>query len=88
MDGYLDNQLMLFGWLNHGMEIPVADVDGPLLYLKLQTNSIFGGLLCHRLFKNSLIESNIFDAFTSKCQSKAQYSPAQKNQGRIVGKQV
>ncbi|KAL3646709.1 Proteasome subunit beta type-3 [Castilleja foliolosa] len=33
-------------------------------------------------------ESNIFDAFTSKCQSKAQYSPAQKNQGRIVGKQV
>ncbi|KAL3646674.1 hypothetical protein CASFOL_009218 [Castilleja foliolosa] len=33
-------------------------------------------------------ESNIFDAFTSKCQSKAQYSPAQKNQGQIVGKQV
>ncbi|KAL3633720.1 hypothetical protein CASFOL_022482 [Castilleja foliolosa] len=40
---------------SHGMEIPVADVDGPLLYLKLQTNSIFGGLLCHRLLKNSLI---------------------------------
>ncbi|KAL3633717.1 hypothetical protein CASFOL_022479 [Castilleja foliolosa] len=55
MDGYLNNQLMLFGWLSQGMEIPVADVDGPLLYLKLQTNSIFGGLLCHRLFKNSLI---------------------------------
>ncbi|KAL3633714.1 hypothetical protein CASFOL_022476 [Castilleja foliolosa] len=55
MDGYWGNQLMLFGWLSHGMEIPVADADGPLLYLKLQTNSFFGGLLCHRLFRNSLI---------------------------------
>ncbi|KAL3614469.1 hypothetical protein CASFOL_041555 [Castilleja foliolosa] len=48
-------------------------------------------LLPHELseldFKETL-ESNIFDAFTPKCQSKAQYSPAQKIQGRIVGKQV
>ncbi|KAL3619498.1 hypothetical protein CASFOL_037068 [Castilleja foliolosa] len=41
-----------------------------------------------RLMRTLHAESNIFDAFTSKCQSKAQYSPAQKNQGRIVGKQV
>ncbi|KAL3633711.1 hypothetical protein CASFOL_022473 [Castilleja foliolosa] len=54
MDGYLDNQLMLFGWLSHIMEMPVADADGPLLYMNLQTNSFFGGLFCHRLFRNSL----------------------------------
>ncbi|KAL3633695.1 hypothetical protein CASFOL_022457 [Castilleja foliolosa] len=29
MDGYLDNKLMLLGWLSHGMAMPVADVDGP-----------------------------------------------------------
>ncbi|KAL3633781.1 hypothetical protein CASFOL_022543 [Castilleja foliolosa] len=27
MDGYLDNQLMLLGWLSHGMAMPVADTD-------------------------------------------------------------
>ncbi|KAL3633786.1 hypothetical protein CASFOL_022548 [Castilleja foliolosa] len=49
MDGYLDNQLMLLGWLSPGMAMPVADADGRLLFHKLQTNSFLGGLLCHRL---------------------------------------
>ncbi|KAL3633725.1 hypothetical protein CASFOL_022487 [Castilleja foliolosa] len=42
MDGYLDNQLMLLGWLSPGMAMPVADADGRLLFLKLQTNSFLG----------------------------------------------
>ncbi|KAL3633683.1 hypothetical protein CASFOL_022445 [Castilleja foliolosa] len=54
MDGYLDNQLIFLGWLSHGMAMPVADADGPLLFLKLQTNSFLGELLCHHLFKISL----------------------------------
>ncbi|KAL3633730.1 hypothetical protein CASFOL_022492 [Castilleja foliolosa] len=55
MDGYLDNQLMLLRCLSHGMAMPVADANGRLLYLKLQTNLFLGGLLCHRLFRISLI---------------------------------
>ncbi|KAL3633740.1 hypothetical protein CASFOL_022502 [Castilleja foliolosa] len=31
MDGYLDNKLMLLGWLNHGMAMPVEDADGPFI---------------------------------------------------------
>ncbi|KAL3633724.1 hypothetical protein CASFOL_022486 [Castilleja foliolosa] len=45
MDGYLYNQLMLLGWLSPGMAMPVADADGRLLFLKLQTISFLGGLL-------------------------------------------
>ncbi|KAL3633734.1 hypothetical protein CASFOL_022496 [Castilleja foliolosa] len=42
MDGYLDNQLMLFGWLSHEMEMPVADADGPFIISEI-TNKIFFG---------------------------------------------
>ncbi|KAL3633716.1 hypothetical protein CASFOL_022478 [Castilleja foliolosa] len=57
MDGYLDNQLMFLGWLSHGMAMPVADADGPFIISEITNKLIFGGLLCHRLFKISLTVS-------------------------------
>ncbi|KAL3633769.1 hypothetical protein CASFOL_022531 [Castilleja foliolosa] len=42
MDGYLDNQLMLLGWLSHGMAMPVADTDGPFIISEITNKIIFG----------------------------------------------
>ncbi|KAL3633735.1 hypothetical protein CASFOL_022497 [Castilleja foliolosa] len=54
MDGYLDNQLMLLGWLSHGMAMPVAYADGPFIISEITNILVLGGLLRHRLFKISL----------------------------------
>ncbi|KAL3633778.1 hypothetical protein CASFOL_022540 [Castilleja foliolosa] len=42
MDGYLDNQLMLLGWLSHGMAMPVADTDGPFIISEITNKIVFG----------------------------------------------
>ncbi|KAL3633689.1 hypothetical protein CASFOL_022451 [Castilleja foliolosa] len=41
MDGYLDNQLMLLGWLIHGMAMPVADTDGPFIISEITNKLVF-----------------------------------------------
>ncbi|KAL3633681.1 hypothetical protein CASFOL_022443 [Castilleja foliolosa] len=41
MDGYLDNQLMLLGWLIHGMAMPVADAGGPFIISEITNKLIF-----------------------------------------------
>ncbi|KAL3633759.1 hypothetical protein CASFOL_022521 [Castilleja foliolosa] len=42
MDGYLDNQLMLLGWLSHGMAMPVADTDGPFIISEITNKIVWG----------------------------------------------
>ncbi|KAL3633682.1 hypothetical protein CASFOL_022444 [Castilleja foliolosa] len=42
MDGYLDNQLMLLGWLSHEMAMPVADADDPFIIYEITNKLAFG----------------------------------------------
>ncbi|KAL3633708.1 hypothetical protein CASFOL_022470 [Castilleja foliolosa] len=52
MEGYLDNQLMLLGWLNHGMAMPVADVDGPFIISEITNKLVFGWTIVSSSFQD------------------------------------
>ncbi|KAL3633709.1 hypothetical protein CASFOL_022471 [Castilleja foliolosa] len=52
MDGYLDNQLMLLGWLSHGMAMPVADVDGPFIISEITNKLIFWWTIASSSFQD------------------------------------
>ncbi|KAL3633728.1 hypothetical protein CASFOL_022490 [Castilleja foliolosa] len=52
MDGYLDNQLMLLGWLSHGMAMPVADVDGPFIISEIINKLVFGWTIVSSFFQD------------------------------------
>ncbi|KAL3633713.1 hypothetical protein CASFOL_022475 [Castilleja foliolosa] len=52
MDGYLDNQLMLLGWLSHGMAMPVADADGPFIISEITNKLIFGWTIVSSSFQD------------------------------------
>ncbi|KAL3633738.1 hypothetical protein CASFOL_022500 [Castilleja foliolosa] len=52
MDGYLDNQLMLLGWLSHGMAMPVADADGPFIISEITNKLIFGWTIVSSPFQD------------------------------------
>ncbi|KAL3633731.1 hypothetical protein CASFOL_022493 [Castilleja foliolosa] len=41
MDGYLDNQFMLLGWLSHRMAMPEADDNGPLIISEITNKLVF-----------------------------------------------
>ncbi|KAL3633699.1 hypothetical protein CASFOL_022461 [Castilleja foliolosa] len=69
MDGYLDNQLMLLGWLSQGMAMPVADVDGPFIISKTANKLVFWWT----------IASSCFQDFAYCCSRELIFSnPAQK----------
>ncbi|KAL3633678.1 hypothetical protein CASFOL_022440 [Castilleja foliolosa] len=51
MDGYLDNQLMLLGWLSHGMAIPVADADVPFIS-EITNKLVFGWTIVSSSFQD------------------------------------
>ncbi|KAL3633680.1 hypothetical protein CASFOL_022442 [Castilleja foliolosa] len=51
MDGYLDNQLMLLGWLSHGMAMPVADADGPFIS-EITNKLVFGWTIVSSSFQD------------------------------------
>ncbi|KAL3633723.1 hypothetical protein CASFOL_022485 [Castilleja foliolosa] len=52
MDGYLDNRLMLLGWLSHGMAMPVADVDGPFIISEIINKLVFGWTIVSSSFQD------------------------------------
>ncbi|KAL3633703.1 hypothetical protein CASFOL_022465 [Castilleja foliolosa] len=52
MNGYLDNQLMLLGWLSHGMAMPVADVDGPFIISEIINKLVFGWTIVSSSFQD------------------------------------
>ncbi|KAL3633755.1 hypothetical protein CASFOL_022517 [Castilleja foliolosa] len=52
MDGYLDNQLMLLGWLSHGMAMPVAYADGPFIISEITNKLIFGWTIVSSSFQD------------------------------------
>ncbi|KAL3633737.1 hypothetical protein CASFOL_022499 [Castilleja foliolosa] len=52
MDGYLDNQLMMLGWLSHGMAMPVADADGPFIISEITNKLIFGWTIVSSSFQD------------------------------------
>ncbi|KAL3633785.1 hypothetical protein CASFOL_022547 [Castilleja foliolosa] len=52
MDGYLDNQLMLLGWLSHRMAMPVADVDGPFIISEIINKIVFGWTIVSSSFQD------------------------------------
>ncbi|KAL3633710.1 hypothetical protein CASFOL_022472 [Castilleja foliolosa] len=69
MDGYLDNQLMLLGWLSHGMAMPVAYADGPFIISEITKKLVFGWT----------IVSSSFQDFAYYCTCELIFSnPAQK----------
>ncbi|KAL3633727.1 hypothetical protein CASFOL_022489 [Castilleja foliolosa] len=51
MDGYLDNQLMLLGWLSHEMALPVADADGPFIISEITNKLVFGWTIVSSSFQ-------------------------------------
>ncbi|KAL3633688.1 hypothetical protein CASFOL_022450 [Castilleja foliolosa] len=52
MDGYQDNQLMLLGWLNHGMAMPVADANGPFIISEFTNKLVFGWTIMSSSFQD------------------------------------
>ncbi|KAL3633721.1 hypothetical protein CASFOL_022483 [Castilleja foliolosa] len=52
MDGFLDNQLMLLGWLSHGMAMPVADTDGPFIISEITNKLVFGWTILSSSFQD------------------------------------
>ncbi|KAL3633706.1 hypothetical protein CASFOL_022468 [Castilleja foliolosa] len=75
MEGYLDNQLMLLGWLSHGMAMPVADVDGPFIISEITNKLIFGWTIVSSSFQDfaycgtrELIFSNPVQKFFLPCR--------------------
>ncbi|KAL3633694.1 hypothetical protein CASFOL_022456 [Castilleja foliolosa] len=70
MDGYLDNQLMLLGWLSHEMAMPVADTDGPFIISVITNKLVFGWTIVSSSFQDfayggtrELIFSNLAQKF-------------------------
>ncbi|KAL3633677.1 hypothetical protein CASFOL_022439 [Castilleja foliolosa] len=52
MDGYLDNQLMLLGWLSHGVTMLVADADGPFIISEITNKLVFGWTIVSSSFED------------------------------------
>ncbi|KAL3633748.1 hypothetical protein CASFOL_022510 [Castilleja foliolosa] len=75
MDGYLDNQLMLLGWLSHGMAMSVADANGPFIISEITNKLVFRWTIVSSSFQDfaycgtcELIFSNPAQKFFLLCR--------------------
>ncbi|KAL3633758.1 hypothetical protein CASFOL_022520 [Castilleja foliolosa] len=86
MDGYLDNQLMLLGWLSHGMAMPVADVDGPFIISEIINKLVFGRTIVSSSFQISLTVSLVNSYSPTRPKSYFFYSDLSIDMCKLLGK--